>query len=645
MQTAKTIQMRDGSNNFISPATNIESLYYEAAGSDENQNVIFRHSISQHFPVYMNYGVNSSIKTYTVNTTKPNTILDISTKNAKIVNTDGQDIIISNYGQRRIKGTNYYALDVSSYNLSNILQSYAGITYTDNKILDLSNYIQSRYDVTINTINEVFKSLSINIENVSTSLDDTNKRVDNLKKSIAYGEVYTYQDLKKYAQDGGLVTGANYRMVYDPYHDISSGMFYQHKFDIVLNALNNDTFDTDVVACMPNAEDTYFNKNNLGMWTAKFDFNKEIETGQMWLNRNGQSIEYIKIVNRDVNLVLGGPDWPRDVVKVSCVYCDVATSNNYVIRLDQDVEISKIKKWINYEGPRSTTGDPIPLFKDQYLYVENMVPSTAGLYKFYQKTSEDGSIYTIDKSSLLHPTGLMVYLKDEFGNEAPFDFKNRHQIRNNEHHYLYNRKDNDTYSDYSLNPKCHDNIIVSQSKNVMFNINAECEIYDNYIGFESTNVYVTSNVISPVYNNIIQNDNNNVTLLNASTNRSCANNTIGHNNTNIHITSSYNNTIDDLNNIIDVAEGGDNNEIGSNCNRLSIDQNASFNIVECNANVITIKKGASYNVIEQGCKNIVIEENIKGVTFGPYSNKVSATESNTFYTYQKIQAREFETRW
>ena len=54
MNTAKNLQLLDAGNNNISPATNIESLYYEI-----NQGgVIYRNAIYKHFPVYVHYNNN-----------------------------------------------------------------------------------------------------------------------------------------------------------------------------------------------------------------------------------------------------------------------------------------------------------------------------------------------------------------------------------------------------------------------------------------------------------------------------------------------------------------------------------------------------------------------------------------------------------
>jgi len=54
MNTAKTLQLLDVQSNNISPATNIESIYYEVMDGG----VIYRNSIYRHFPIYVNYNNN-----------------------------------------------------------------------------------------------------------------------------------------------------------------------------------------------------------------------------------------------------------------------------------------------------------------------------------------------------------------------------------------------------------------------------------------------------------------------------------------------------------------------------------------------------------------------------------------------------------
>ena len=54
MNTAKTLQLLDVQSNNISPATNIESIYYEVMDGG----VIYRNSLYRHFPIYVKYNNN-----------------------------------------------------------------------------------------------------------------------------------------------------------------------------------------------------------------------------------------------------------------------------------------------------------------------------------------------------------------------------------------------------------------------------------------------------------------------------------------------------------------------------------------------------------------------------------------------------------
>lgn len=147
MNTAKNFQLLDDNNNNISPITNIESLYYEV----NEGGVIYRNALYQHFPVYVKYNNNidapidaGSLKAYIDNniyeTTdssfykSPNVLLKEQSNPAA----PGADILVTAIRQSRLANTRYHKLDISTYNLTSILNLYAPKQYVTDAITTLT---------------------------------------------------------------------------------------------------------------------------------------------------------------------------------------------------------------------------------------------------------------------------------------------------------------------------------------------------------------------------------------------------------------------------------------------------------------------------------------------------------------------------
>lgn len=138
MNTAKNFQLLDDNNNNISPITNIESLYYEV----NEGGVIYRNALYQHFPVYVKYNNNidapidaGSLKAYIDNNIYKTTDSsfykspNVQLKEQSTPSTPGADILVTAIRQSRLANTRYHKLDISTYNLTSILNLYAPKQY------------------------------------------------------------------------------------------------------------------------------------------------------------------------------------------------------------------------------------------------------------------------------------------------------------------------------------------------------------------------------------------------------------------------------------------------------------------------------------------------------------------------------------
>ena len=188
----------------------------------------------------------------------------------------------------------------------------------------------------------------------------------------------------------------------------------------------------------------------------------------------------------------------------------------------------------------------------------------------YARKSEDSSYFAnsaVDKWEIKYDfeNSVITYMKDEYGNEAPYDFKNIISPRTT---YLF-RKNNE---DYSLTGKCKNNVVNSTFPTVelIYGV-TQPDICYNYIGQDSSNIYVvgSNNTImnnnASIYisgnNNYVGNNNNDILIV---TN----NNTIKDNNSSINIAmQSYNNIIENFNNQITLKKSN-NTKIYNNCTSI-----------------------------------------------------------------------------
>lgn len=181
MVTAKNLQLLDNQGNNISPAVNIETLYYE----ENRGGTIYRNHIFKHFPVFVKYNGQPGVKheggtfigedlhTQILAYERESWPEDASVRHVYVdnipgssdevywttqsapkdhTNTEGADIMVSGLTQSRLsKGNDFMRLDVSAYNLTQILEPYAyknwvelGFEFLDTKLTNSIIY-NSRY--------------------------------------------------------------------------------------------------------------------------------------------------------------------------------------------------------------------------------------------------------------------------------------------------------------------------------------------------------------------------------------------------------------------------------------------------------------------------------------------------------------------
>ena len=200
LTTAKSIQLFDASGMNISPITDITSLYYEVANSS-NTNIISRKYIYTGFPVAVNItGEATSQIGVSINTSEKRHPdehpLYEDGQFYKIIDGDrNDDMLISRVDTSIIPGTTYRQINVTNYNLSEILSYYTPLDLID------ASYGELTEDINI----------------INASIDDISNRISNLRESLD-ASICSFDDIKRWSINNALVPNKFY-LINDYYAD------------------------------------------------------------------------------------------------------------------------------------------------------------------------------------------------------------------------------------------------------------------------------------------------------------------------------------------------------------------------------------------------------------------------------------------
>lgn len=172
-KTTKTVQLVNGDKVNISPATDITSIYYDYKEDD----IWKRKYVYDQWPVKLN--IKDDITNYSVGASSIDTYKTINANQTIKVN--NEDIWVSCVYQSLYPGTAIYQLDISNYNLSNILYYYASKSQVDTSINDI-------YERTNTSINNIKGALNTSIDNINTSISilkkDVNTSINNISAYV-----------------------------------------------------------------------------------------------------------------------------------------------------------------------------------------------------------------------------------------------------------------------------------------------------------------------------------------------------------------------------------------------------------------------------------------------------------------------------
>ena len=277
----------------------------------------------------------------------------------------------------------------------------------------------------------------------------------------------TYENLLETKSKSMLVPGCFYRIIdYVTTTHAPQTTSAFHKFDIIVMAISASSISEDACAIQHDNEE-YFAKNNLSAWKIKY------------------------CVDNDAS---------RFSWAVPDQYAGFLIGNKlYVAAPMQNIEIDGIRYYAF-------------VCENDVVYSTSEMPDEGVRYYLYQDDyfwgwcMNEGGVFTGKQDRSIEGRGVIYYLKDEFGNEAGYDFKNIQfkvledidilHIKAGTCYYTFSKTDkNGDVLDNSLNDKCRRNVIEECYDESLYRLSLGLNIFHctpllpscshNHIGFNS----------------------------------------------------------------------------------------------------------------------------------------------------------------
>ena len=475
----------------------------------------------------------------------------------------------------------------------------------------------------------------------------------------------TYTELVTLRDNSELIPGQKYRITdYVTTTSQANTQSAGHQFDIIVEALSENTLSENAKA-IQNENDGYFDGANLEAWELKYCLDNDT-------SRFAWAIEHKTIVTENYRIkpeLINGNIFIEPFTFDGQILIDTAEfvyengRDDIIYEWGYETEPSGedslyiIKNGVGYENEGMDYDDKhyyrgtINIEGEVYDKWEKYEVNQGGYY-----ASTGGTVYFLTKSIVEEGSseiviggngkGVIYYMKDEFNNECPYDFKNIQFVRYKLNPPTVGGYTNEWQNKLSENVnKMFENNHLSyiwrgyNSEYYCWDINSEvCSTvteetkafytFSNIINDEITDKSLTnvcySNVIKESYENEVLKLNNNIFFLKA-INIYCYSNSFGNNciyntfgadcNNNTFGNECHNNTFGD---------GCHNNTFGNHCY-----ENTFSNY--CYSN--TFGNECTYNTFDYGCKSNTFGNECDSNTFGndcTYNTFGNECHNNTF---------------
>ena len=255
----------------------------------------------------------------------------------------------------------------------------------------------------------------------------TNTEVENeIKTKFSNLTEITWSSLKSLVSTGTLIPGMKYRITdYNCTTTQTDTRSAGHQFDIIVEALDEKTLSENASA-IQHAGDTYFAGSDLKSWELKYSFKKdyyvyagESDTYELWDPRTYNFSDEYNAFKYSGTFKYNGITyhmWKSSsdtTIAVLTEYNEYLDNNLYYYRGNFD----------NAYDVFSATPKIVAFLKNDVEYTTGHNADLTYIVNYNEDTHKIYIDHFYLKPYVTTP-GKIYYMKDEFGNECPYDFKN-----------------------------------------------------------------------------------------------------------------------------------------------------------------------------------------------------------------------------
>jgi hypothetical protein len=400
-------------------------------------------------------------------------------------------------------------------------------------------------------------------------------QLNNDKYDITNSEETTFARFKDKYESGTLVPGRTY--IYS--HTSMSNLHAYFLGEVVEMPIANNPFSLQIpyLIAVTATSDSTIDENI-----------KVINAGPMFPRCSEWEVKY--------DLDVTKYDWTDKLNSVTKVTSFEYLKNTYYLTVDEAIETVDNEMCYTF---KTKTSEQLTMY-GFYDFNAN---------KFYicelEQDAFDGTYYSIVRSSINLVSncscGVITYLKDEYGNAMPFDFKTLMTAHKSgglntikyEPWFKWNVDDA-----YGVRDIINDNVDLSRNGTSTNNIVDDFYDAEKHL-YSIPRVYFYG---------------------------PCHNNTVGKNNDEIRI----GHRLEEGD-----SYGSSNNRIGDKCNTVYISESTAYNVLGNECSGIKVYPMSERNNISGGCRNIIIGTNSSSNTFGDMCRDISMLDGCSYNTIGK----------
>lgn len=266
-----------------------------------------------------------------------------------------------------------------------------------------------------NGVEEMNSVIVENEEVTATALNDLNGRMSNLDLENMVS--VTWQELVNLKNDSELKAGKFYRITdYVTTTSQENTQSAGHQFDIIVLALSDNQLSEDAYATF-NDNDDYFLENgaNLNAWKIKYCLDNDTDRfawaqdsiseylPDYWIQYDRDENEWVEYNKSDQVFIQFDSENMRLYATNPEEYPDEIDELDYFQYEDDTMEFNGQTYYVWRKYDKDGSGSPSSVISQDYAILTSTLDIPLG----------EGS-----------GTGVIYYMKDEWGNEAPYDFKN-----------------------------------------------------------------------------------------------------------------------------------------------------------------------------------------------------------------------------